>query len=92
MQPPLSTYMIPSTSSSTPTAPPLQSPVSLQLPYGAPILQAFPPPTPPPSLSPTTPINGLGVTRDKGRDTLRRLVQNNQFVDMFYEEFLKGTG
>ncbi|KAF9595384.1 hypothetical protein IFM89_000302, partial [Coptis chinensis] len=41
MQPPLSTYMIPSTSSSTPT----------------------------------TPINGLGITRDKVRDTLMRLVQ-----------------
>ncbi|KAF9596193.1 hypothetical protein IFM89_007875, partial [Coptis chinensis] len=41
MQPPLSTYMIPSTSSSTST----------------------------------TPINGLGITRDKVRDTLMRLVQ-----------------
>ncbi|KAF9598190.1 hypothetical protein IFM89_025807, partial [Coptis chinensis] len=77
MQPPLSTYMIPSTSSSTPTVPPLQSPVSLQQPYGAPLLQAFPPPTPPPSLTPTTPINGLGITRDKVRDTLMRLVQGN---------------
>ncbi|KAF9592086.1 hypothetical protein IFM89_011836 [Coptis chinensis] len=47
MQPPLSTYMIPSTSSSTPT----------------------------------TPINGLGITRDKVRDTLMRLVQELVFRD-----------
>ncbi|KAL5710532.1 hypothetical protein ACHQM5_021081 [Ranunculus cassubicifolius] len=72
-----------------PTAPPLHLP--LQRPYGTPLLQPFPPPNPPPSLTPTTPSNGPVITRDKVRDTLVRLVQNPQFIDMFYEELLKGT-
>ncbi|KAF9615555.1 hypothetical protein IFM89_024411, partial [Coptis chinensis] len=49
--------------------------------YGGHLLQAFPPPTPPPSLTPTTPINGLGITRDKVRDTLMRLVQIGRSLD-----------
>ncbi|KAL5710529.1 hypothetical protein ACHQM5_021079 [Ranunculus cassubicifolius] len=72
-----------------PTAPPLHLP--LQRPYGAPLLQPFPHPNQPPSLTPTTPSNRPVITRDKVQDTLVRLVQNPQFIDMFYEELLKGT-
>lgn len=77
--------------SSRPAAPPLHLP--LQRPYGAPLLQSYPPPTPPPSLTPTTPYNNniQFISRDKVRNTLMRLAQNPQFIDMFYEELLKGT-
>ncbi|RVW33332.1 hypothetical protein CK203_085356 [Vitis vinifera] len=41
-----SPLMMPPLSSAMPTAPPLHPPVTLQRPYGAPMLQPFPPPTP----------------------------------------------
>ncbi|KAJ4970792.1 hypothetical protein NE237_003891 [Protea cynaroides] len=76
---------------SMPTAPPLHPPVNLQRPYGAPLLQPFPPPTPPPSLTPTsssTPSYGPVINRDKVRDAMLRLVQDNRFIDMVYREIL----
>lgn len=69
-----SPLMIPTISSSAPTAPPLQPPVNLQRPYGTPMLQPFPPSTPPPSLTPN-PTYGAVITRDKVRDALLRLSQ-----------------
>lgn len=55
-------------------APPLHLPVTLQRPYGTPLLQPFPPPTPSPSLTPPTSY-GPVITRDRVRDALSRLVQ-----------------
>ncbi|XP_031498526.1 mRNA-decapping enzyme-like protein [Nymphaea colorata] len=80
-----SAFMVPTISLSTPTAPPLQPPVNLQRPYGAPILQPLPPPIPPPSL---TPSYGPVITREKVRDALMRLSQNNNFIDLVYRELL----
>lgn len=83
--PPSSSLMMPPTPS-VPTAPPLHPSVTMQRPYGAPLLQPFPPPTPPPSFTP--PANGPVISKDKVRDALLRLVQNNQFIDMVYGEML----
>lgn len=83
-----SASMMPPLSLSKPTAAPLHLP--LQRPYGAPLLQSYPPPTPP-SLAPTIPYNGPFISRDKVREALMRLVQNPKFIDMFYEELLNGT-
>ncbi|CAN6439141.1 unnamed protein product [Victoria cruziana] len=80
-----SAFMVPTLTLSTPTAPPLQPPVNLQRPYGAPILQPLPPPIPPPSL---TPSYGPVITREKVRDALMRLSQNNNFIDLVYREIL----
>lgn len=68
---------MPRVSSSVPTAPLLHPAVSLQRPYGAPLLQPFPPPAPPPSLTPASfPIPNCGpVNRDKVRNALMLLVQ-----------------
>lgn len=77
--------------SSIPTAPPLQPPSNLQRPYGAPVLQPFPPPTPPPSLTPTSsaiPNYGPIISREKVRDALLSLVQDNQFIDMVCQALL----
>lgn len=76
--PPSSAMMMPPVSSSMPTAPPLNPGVNLQRPYGAPLLQPFPPPAPPPSLTPVsvpTPNYGPVINRDKVRDALLVLVQ-----------------
>ncbi|KAL0910469.1 hypothetical protein M5K25_021454 [Dendrobium thyrsiflorum] len=82
-----SALLMPPISSSVPTAPPLHPPVSMQRPYGTPLLQPFPPPNPPPSLTPTQNYGSV-ITRDKVRDALLRLVQNNQFIDLVYREML----
>ncbi|CDP06884.1 unnamed protein product [Coffea canephora] len=89
--PSTSPLMVPPVSSSMPTAPPLHPPGSLQRPYGAPLLQPFPPPTPPPSLTPTaapTPNYAPAISRDKVREALLVLVQDNQFIDMVYRAVL----
>ncbi|XP_030458479.1 mRNA-decapping enzyme-like protein [Syzygium oleosum] len=86
-----SAAIVPPVSSSMPTAPPLHPPVNLQRPYGAPILQPFPPPTPPPSLTPApvpTANYAPVMNRDKIRDALSVLVQDNQFIDMVYRALL----
>ncbi|KAK9279979.1 hypothetical protein L1049_013663 [Liquidambar formosana] len=84
--PPSSSALImPPISSAMPTAPPLHPPVNLQRPYGAPLLQPFPPPNPPPSLTPSSiPVPNFGpvINRDKVRDALLMLVQDNQFIDL----------
>ncbi|KAH9699669.1 mRNA-decapping enzyme-like protein [Citrus sinensis] len=85
--PPPSSYarMMQLVSSSTPTAPPLNPPLSLQRPYGAPVLQPFPLPTPPPSLTPALTSNSRPfISKEKVRETLLVLVQDNQFIDMVY--------
>ncbi|MED6169198.1 hypothetical protein PIB30_019310 [Stylosanthes scabra] len=89
--PPSSAMVVPPVSLSTPTAPPLHPAVSVQRPYGAPLLQPFPPPTPPPSLTPTSaslPNFGPGISREKVREALLVLVQDNQFIDMVYKTLL----
>ncbi|XP_057806630.1 mRNA-decapping enzyme-like protein isoform X2 [Salvia miltiorrhiza] len=85
--------VIPPVSSAMPTAPPLNPPGNLQRPYGAPLLQPFPPPTPPPSLTPTAPTPNYGppVSREKVRDALQLLVQDNQFIDMVYRAMLSAN-
>ncbi|PIN20722.1 Decapping enzyme complex component DCP1 [Handroanthus impetiginosus] len=91
--PPSSSPLImPPISSSMPTAPPLNPTGSLQRPYGAPLLQPFPPPTPPPSLTPSsvsTPSYGPGISREKVREALQMLVQDNQFIDMVYRAVMQ---
>ncbi|KAG9459030.1 hypothetical protein H6P81_003538 [Aristolochia fimbriata] len=87
MMPPPITSSVPPSAPMPPTAPPLHPPVTLQRPYGTPLLQPFPPPTPSPSLTPT-PNYGPVITREKVRDALVRLVQNNQFIDMVYREIV----
>lgn len=69
-----SALMMPPISVSMPTAPPLHPPVTMQRPYGTPLLQPFPPPTPPPSLTPAS-NNTPAITREKVRDALMKLVQ-----------------
>ncbi|CAH9078937.1 unnamed protein product [Cuscuta epithymum] len=64
-------------------------PLTQQRPHGAPILQPFPPPTPPLSLtSNPTPIN-VTLSREKVRDALLMLVQDNQFIDLVYQTLSK---
>jgi mRNA-decapping enzyme 1B len=82
-----SALIMPPISSSVPTAPVLHPPLNLQRPYGTPMLQPFPPPTPPLSLTPSSsPTNdGLLISRDKVRDTLLMLVQvSPSFLFFFF--------
>ncbi|KAI3706538.1 hypothetical protein L6452_24345 [Arctium lappa] len=77
--------------SSSVTVPALQPPLNVQRNVGIPLLQPFPPPTPPPSLTPTStsaPYYG-SLSREKVRDALVMLSQDNQFIDMFYQALLK---
>ncbi|KAG0492071.1 hypothetical protein HPP92_005469 [Vanilla planifolia] len=85
--PPSSALLMPPIASSVSAAPPLHPLVTMQRPYGTPLLQPFPPPAPPPSLTPTQ-NSAPVITRDKVRDALLSLVQNDQFVDMVYREIL----
>ncbi|XP_022742666.1 mRNA-decapping enzyme-like protein [Durio zibethinus] len=88
-----SSLMMPPISSSSPTASALHPPLNLQRPYGTPLLQPFPPPSPPPaSLTPVVPPtlhNAPLISRDKVRDALLMLVQDDQFIDMFYQALRK---
>nr|XP_043633874.1 mRNA-decapping enzyme-like protein [Erigeron canadensis] len=77
-------------SSSVPV-PALQPPLNVQRNVGIPLLQPFPPPTPPPSLTPAStsgPYYGP-LSREKVREALVLLSQDNQFIDMFYQALLK---
>ena len=72
-----SALIMPPMPSSMPTAG-LHPPLNLQRPYGAPMLQPFPPPAPPASLTPTSspsPNYGPVINRDKVRDALLLLAQ-----------------
>uniref|UniRef100_A0A0E0BFH2 WH1 domain-containing protein n=1 Tax=Oryza glumipatula TaxID=40148 RepID=A0A0E0BFH2_9ORYZ len=82
-----STSMVPPASSMMPTAPPLHptSASAQRATYGTPLLQPFPPPTPPPSLTPSY-NEGPIISRDKVKEALLRLVQNDQFIDLVYRE------
>ncbi|XVF05129.1 hypothetical protein REPUB_Repub05bG0145000 [Reevesia pubescens] len=86
-----SAQILPPVSTSLLTAPLLNPPLSQQRPYGAPLLQSFPPPTPSPSLTPAhvpTQNYGLTISREKVRDALLALVQDNQFIDMVHRALL----
>ncbi|TVU50923.1 hypothetical protein EJB05_02320 [Eragrostis curvula] len=84
---PSSTSVAPPVSSVMPTAPPLHpNPASAQRPpYGTPLLQPFPPPTPPASLTPAH-NEGPVISRDKVKDALQTLVQSDEFIDLIYRE------
>lgn len=86
-----SALAMPSISSSVPSAPAHHPPLLSQRPYGTPMLQPFPPPTPPLSLTPgsSPPIDAPLINRDKVRDALLLLVQDDQFIDMFYKALVK---
>ncbi|CAN6165749.1 unnamed protein product [Urochloa humidicola] len=56
-------------------------------PYGTPLLQPFPPPNPSPSLA-STPVYSPALSRDKVRDALLRLVENEEFIDLVYREIM----
>ncbi|XWS66625.1 hypothetical protein CRYUN_Cryun05aG0216000 [Craigia yunnanensis] len=87
-----SSLMMPPISSSTPNVSALHPPFNLQRPYGTPLLQPFPPPTPPASLTPGAPPSlhsGPLISRDKVRDALLMLVQDDQFIDMLYQALQK---
>ncbi|XP_022767019.1 mRNA-decapping enzyme-like protein [Durio zibethinus] len=87
-----SSLMMPPLSSSTPTASAFHPALNLQRPYGTPMLQPFPPPSPPASLAPGAPPSlhdGPLISRDKVRDALLMLVQDDQFIDMFYQALQK---
>ncbi|GAQ82588.1 Dcp1-like decapping enzyme [Klebsormidium nitens] len=59
------------------------------LPHGSPLLQPFPPPAPPPTLTPlgggAHVPEGVSITRDRIREALAQLVQDDRFVDLVYE-------
>ncbi|KAI3696867.1 hypothetical protein L6452_29458 [Arctium lappa] len=70
---------------------PLQPPLNTQRNHGIPLLQPFPPPAPPPSLTPgsgSSPNYG-SLSREKVRDALLILAQDNQFIDMFHQALMK---
>ncbi|ESQ36053.1 hypothetical protein EUTSA_v10007986mg [Eutrema salsugineum] len=69
-------------SSSIPTAPPLNpnNATHQQRQYGTPLLQPFPPPTPPASLAPAPSVPV--INREKVKEALLKLVQENEFIDM----------
>ncbi|MCO5571847.1 hypothetical protein L7F22_025595 [Adiantum nelumboides] len=68
----------------------LHPPPPLQPSVGAPLLQPFPPPVPSPSLTPTPVVPSKPIISREGvRDALFRLVQNESFIDMVFEEMLK---
>ncbi|KAH0913478.1 hypothetical protein HID58_036799, partial [Brassica napus] len=68
--------------SSIPTAPPqnFNDASHHQRQHGTPMLQPFPPPTPPPSLAPSYSVPV--INRDKVKEALLKLVQENEFIDM----------
>ncbi|XP_071735540.1 mRNA-decapping enzyme-like protein [Rutidosis leptorrhynchoides] len=78
--------VIPQPTSSVPV-----TPLNLQRNHGVPLLQPFPPPAPPLSLTPNSisPTIYGPLTREKVRDALMLLAQDNQFIDMFYQALQK---
>ncbi|XP_061355171.1 mRNA-decapping enzyme-like protein [Gastrolobium bilobum] len=86
-----SSLLIPPISSSAPPSAAVRHSLNLPRQYGTPVLQPFPPPNPPPSLTPissSTP-NKPVISRDKVRDALLSLVQDDQFIDMMFQTLLK---
>ncbi|KAK8615316.1 hypothetical protein V6N13_069091 [Hibiscus sabdariffa] len=78
LHPSSSPQIVPPVSTSSPSAP-----LSLQRLYGAPLLQPFPPPTPSPLLTPQN-----FISREKVREALLALIQDNQFIDMVHRALL----
>ncbi|KEH24156.1 mRNA-decapping enzyme-like protein [Medicago truncatula] len=84
-----------------PLIPPISSPMppsaavhhtqNLPRQYGTPLLQPFPPPNPPSSLTPISSSmpNRPVISRDKVRDALVSLVQDDKFIDMMFQTLLK---
>lgn len=72
-----SAQIVPPVSTSLPTAPLLNPPLTQQRTYGAPLLQPFPPPAPSPSLTPPVPTQNYGptISKEKVRDALLALIQ-----------------
>lgn len=90
MSPVLPVNHIPSSIPATPALNP--SPLNLQQrPHGSPMLQPFPPPTPPLSFTsnPPPPPTNVTLNREKVRDALLMLVQDNQFIDLVYQALSK---
>ncbi|XVF69217.1 hypothetical protein PTKIN_Ptkin11bG0063100 [Pterospermum kingtungense] len=85
-----SAQRVPPVSTSLPTASLLNPPLTQQRLYGPPLLQPFPPPAPSPSLTPPIPTQnyGLSISREKVRDALLALIQDNQFIDMVHRALL----
>ncbi|XP_006663834.1 mRNA-decapping enzyme-like protein [Oryza brachyantha] len=89
--PPLSssTSLVAQASSLMPTPSPLHPTTSnAQRPaygHGTPLLQPFPPPTPPASLTPAHNDEPV-ISRDKIKGALHRLVQNDEFISLLYRE------
>ncbi|CAK9206589.1 unnamed protein product [Sphagnum troendelagicum] len=83
-------FFIPPPRTSAPTAtPPLAASTSAlqSTPHGAPLLQPFPPPNPPPSLAQPM-LHSGPITRDGVHEALQRLFKNDHFIDMVYREML----
>ncbi|PAN44121.1 hypothetical protein PAHAL_9G019000 [Panicum hallii] len=57
-------------------------------PYGMPLLQPFPPPSPLPLLTPSASYSQV-ITREQVGAALLRLAQNDNFIDMVYREMVK---
>ncbi|KAL8214362.1 hypothetical protein R6Q57_003811 [Mikania cordata] len=68
-----------------------QPPLNAQHNHGIPLLQPFPPPTPPLSLNPgpTSSPNCGPLSREKVHSALLMLVQDDQFIDMLHQALLK---
>ncbi|GMJ00838.1 decapping 1 [Hibiscus trionum] len=88
LHPASSPQIVPPVSTSSPTDPLLNPPLNLQRLHGAPLLQPFPPPTPSPSLTPAPQNYGLSISREKVREALLALIQDNQFIDMVHRALL----
>ncbi|CAI9760856.1 unnamed protein product [Fraxinus pennsylvanica] len=80
-----------STSTSSVPTSAIHLPANMQRPHGSSMLQPFRPPTPPASLTPdSVSVPNYGpVSRERVRDALLMLAQDNQFIDMFYKALLK---
>ncbi|XP_020233901.1 mRNA-decapping enzyme-like protein [Cajanus cajan] len=87
-----SSLLVPPISSSVPPSAVVHHSLNLPHQYGTPVLQPFPPSNPPLSLTPpisnSTPDRPV-VSRDKVRDALLSLVQDDQFIDMMFQALLK---
>ncbi|GMI74308.1 decapping 1 [Hibiscus trionum] len=91
LHPSSSPKIVPPFSTSSPTAPLLNPPLSLPRLHGSPLLQPFPPPAPSPSLTPApapTQNYGSSISREKVREALLALIQDNQFIDMVHRALL----
>ncbi|XP_014494695.1 mRNA-decapping enzyme-like protein isoform X5 [Vigna radiata var. radiata] len=62
--------------------------LNMPRPYGTPVLQPFPPPIPPLSLTPISSSKPV-IGRDSVRNALLSLVQDDQFIDMMFQALLK---